>query len=139
MHTLFWCVHSNFICILSISPTWSLGASFSKISMSHSIISTALFYKWNNEHIKIILVFASRGSLQFILHILWDFKPFQANVLMPFLIQFQNYKTLFSFLEPSQWIIILPCHFLSWCFWNPQCGLVWASFCSSFTEKQKKK
>lgn len=93
-----------------------LDASFSKISTSHSMISTALFYKWDNEHIKIILVFASRGSLQFILHILWDFKPFQANVLMPFLIQIQNYKTPFSFLEPSQWIIILPCHFLSWCF-----------------------
>ena len=122
MHTLLWCVHSHFICILSIPLTWSLDASFSKISMSHSMISTALFYKWNNEHIKIILVFASRGSLQFILHILWDFKPFQANVLMPFLIQIQNYKTLFSFLEPGQWVTRLPCRFLSWRFLK---SIVW--------------
>lgn len=118
----FQCTHCSdvFSAILSASyPSHDLkflDASFSKISTSHSMISTALFYKWDNEHIKIILVFASRGSLQFILHILWDFKPFQANVLMPFLIQIQNYKTPFSFLEPSQWIIILPCHFLSWCF-----------------------
>jgi hypothetical protein len=93
--------------------TWSLGASFSKISMSHSSISTAFFV---NEiiNIKIILIFASRGSLQFILQILGDFKPFQAMFWCHSLYWSRSIK-LFSFLEPNQWIIILPCHFPFWC------------------------
>lgn len=124
------CVHSNFICILSISLTWSLDASFSKISMSHSMISTALFYKWDNEHIKILFSICLKGELTVHLAhpeisshsklMFWCHSLYRSRII----------KLYFLFLEPSQWIIILPCHFLSWCFlkstvWT---GLGWFLF-----------